>query len=72
MNERPEEQKTSQHRIHSHCYLVLKDDSANLSGVKPGEEVVSSGSFKLRNGAAVQVNNDVRPSNNPAPRPEDN
>jgi membrane fusion protein (multidrug efflux system) len=41
-----------------------------LSGLKPGDEVVTSGVFKLRNGAAVQINNSVRPGNNPAPRPE--
>jgi hypothetical protein len=33
---------------------------------------VTSGAFKLRNGAAVQVNNVVQPSNDPAPKPEDN
>jgi membrane fusion protein, multidrug efflux system len=48
------------------------DQVAVLSGIKPGEEVVTSGAFKLRNGAAVHVNNDVRPANDPAPRPEDN
>jgi membrane fusion protein, multidrug efflux system len=47
------------------------DQVAIISGVKPGEEVVSSGVFKLRNGAAVQVNNKIQPSNNPAPKPED-
>jgi len=47
------------------------DQVAILSGVKPGEEVVTSGVFKLRNGAAVQVNNKVQPENNPAPKPED-
>lgn len=47
------------------------DQIAVLSGVKAGEEVVTSGVFKLRNGAAVQVNNKVQPSNNPAPKPED-
>jgi membrane fusion protein (multidrug efflux system) len=46
------------------------DQVAVLSGVKPGEEVVTSGVFKLRNGAAVHVNNKVRPGNNPAPKPE--
>jgi membrane fusion protein, multidrug efflux system len=46
------------------------DQIAVLSGVKPGDEVVTSGVFKLRNGAAVVVNNKVRPSNNPAPKPE--
>ena len=47
------------------------DQIAVLSGVKAGEEVVTSGVFKLRNGAAVVVNNKVQPSNNPAPKPED-
>jgi membrane fusion protein (multidrug efflux system) len=47
------------------------DQIAVTSGVKPGEEVVTSGVFKLRNGAAVQVNNSVRPANSPAPKPED-
>ena len=46
------------------------DQVAVVSGVKAGDEVVTSGVFKLRNGAAVQVNNSVRPSNNPAPTPE--
>jgi membrane fusion protein (multidrug efflux system) len=47
------------------------DQVAVVSGVKPGDEVVSSGVFKLRNGAAVTVNNKVQPGNNPAPKPED-
>jgi membrane fusion protein (multidrug efflux system) len=47
------------------------DQVAVVSGVKPGDEVVTSGVFKLRNGAAVFVNNKVRPGNNPAPKPED-
>jgi membrane fusion protein, multidrug efflux system len=41
------------------------------SGVAPGDQVVTSGVFKLRNGAAVQINNKVQPSNKPAPRPEE-
>jgi membrane fusion protein (multidrug efflux system) len=41
-----------------------------LSGVKAGDEVVTSGVFKLRNGAAVLVNNKVQPGNNPSPKPE--
>ena len=47
------------------------DQVAVVHGVKPGEEIVTSGVFKLRPGAAVQVNNDVQPSNDPAPEPED-
>ena len=46
------------------------DQVAILSGIKPGEEVVTSGVFKLRNGAAVQVNNKTQPGNDPAPNPE--
>jgi membrane fusion protein (multidrug efflux system) len=46
------------------------DQIAVLSGIKAGEEVVTSGLFKLRNGAAVQVNNKVKPGNNSAPKPE--
>jgi membrane fusion protein, multidrug efflux system len=47
------------------------DQVAVISGVKPGEEVVTSGVFRLRNGVAVQINNKVQPENNPAPKPED-
>jgi membrane fusion protein, multidrug efflux system len=45
------------------------DQVSILSGVKEGDEVVSSGVFKLRPGIAVQVNNSVQPGNeaNPAP-----
>ena len=48
------------------------DQVAIVSGLEAGQEVVTSGVFKLRNGVAVHVNNDVRPGNDPAPRPEDN
>ena len=47
------------------------DQVAVVSGLKAGDEVVSSGVFKLRNGAAVTVNNKVQPENNPAPKPQD-
>jgi membrane fusion protein (multidrug efflux system) len=47
------------------------DQVAVISGITPGEEVVTSGVFKLRTGAAVLVNNAVQPANNPAARPED-
>jgi membrane fusion protein (multidrug efflux system) len=46
------------------------DQIAVTSGIKAGDEVVTSGVFKLRNGAAVLVNNKVRPGNNPSPKPE--
>jgi membrane fusion protein (multidrug efflux system) len=47
------------------------DQVAVVSGLKTGEEVVTSGVFKLRNGAAVQGNNKIQPANSPTPRPED-
>ena len=47
------------------------DQVAVISGLNAGDEVVTSGVFKLRNGAAVQVNNKVQPGNSPAPKPED-
>ncbi len=47
------------------------DQIAVLSGINPGEEIVTSGVFKLRNGVPIQVNNKVQPANNPAPKPED-
>lgn len=45
------------------------DQVAVVTGLNAGDEVVTSGVFKLRNGAAVVVNNNVRPPENPAPRP---
>jgi len=47
------------------------DQVAVLSGVKAGQEIATSGVFKLRPGAAVTVNNTVTPSNSPSPKPED-
>ena len=47
------------------------DRVAVLSGIQPGDEVVTSGVFKLRNGAAVQVNNTVQPANSLEPHPEE-
>lgn len=47
------------------------DQVGVISGLNPGDEVVSSGVFRLRNGAPIQVNNTVKPENNPSPKPED-
>jgi len=47
------------------------DQIAVLSGLKAGEEIVSSGVFKLRNGASVLVNNKFQPANKRTPKPED-
>jgi len=47
------------------------DQVAVVTGVKPGEEIVTSGVFKLRPGAAVVVNNSVQPANSSNPQPAD-
>ena len=46
------------------------DQVAIVSGLRAGDEVVTSGVFKLRNGAAVVVNNKMQPANSPTPKPE--
>jgi membrane fusion protein (multidrug efflux system) len=48
------------------------DQVAVVAGLEPGDEVVTSGAFKLRNGAAVLVDNSIQPGNSPSPKPEDN
>jgi membrane fusion protein (multidrug efflux system) len=47
------------------------DQVAILSGLTAGQEVVTSGVFKLRTGASVQVNNEIQPANSIEPRPKD-
>jgi len=42
---------------------------AITDGVKPGEVVATAGIFKLRNGAAVQINNAALPSSSSSPKP---
>ncbi len=44
---------------------------AVLRGLAEGDEVVTSGVFKLRPNAAVQVNNIVTPGADETPRPPD-
>ncbi len=48
---------------------VRGDFVAVKQGLKPGQEVVGTGVFKLRNGMAVTINNDLapKPELNPAP-----
>jgi membrane fusion protein (multidrug efflux system) len=48
------------------------DQVAVVSGLAAGQEVVSSGAFKLRTGAAIRVHNETQPANEAAPKPEDN
>jgi membrane fusion protein, multidrug efflux system len=41
------------------------------AGLKPGQEVVTSGVFRLKNGARVIVNNEIKPGSELAPKPSD-
>lgn len=41
------------------------------TGVKPGEKVVSTGLFKLRNGMSVVENNELTPKPSATPKPAD-
>jgi membrane fusion protein (multidrug efflux system) len=47
------------------------DQVAIISGINPGDEIVSSGVFRLRNAAPVVINNTVKPDNNPNPKPNE-
>jgi len=47
------------------------DQIAVLSGLNPGDVVVTAGQLKLRNGTPVVVNNSIKPTDNPTPRPKD-
>jgi len=42
---------------------------AVTSGLKPGDTVVSTGAFKLQNGMAVMVRNDLAPEASTEPNP---
>jgi len=49
----------------------LGDRIAVLSGISPGDEIVTSGTFKLRPGVSVSVNNEITPENELNPTPQE-
>jgi len=53
------------------AFLARGDQVAVTSGVNPGDQVVSSGVFKLRNKMAVVENNELVPKTSEAPKPPD-
>jgi len=51
--------------------LTRGDQIAVTKGVREGDEVVTAGQLKLRNGASVVINNSIVPLNDANPMPED-
>ncbi len=47
------------------------DQIAVLTGVSEGDEVVTAGQLKLRNGSPLKINNELQPTNDPNPKPKD-
>jgi membrane fusion protein (multidrug efflux system) len=47
------------------------DQVAIVSGLKEGEQVVTSGQVKLKNGTPVAIDNSVQPANSPNPTPQE-
>ena len=48
------------------------DQVAITKGVREGQQVVSSGQLKLKNGTPVRIDNSVQPANDPNPKPQEN
>jgi len=47
------------------------DQITILKGLVEGQEVVTSGQMKLKNGTPVLIDNSVLPGNNPSPTPQE-
>ena len=47
------------------------DQVAITKGLQAGQQVVTSGQIKLKNGTPVVVDNSVQPANNPSPTPQE-
>ena len=47
------------------------DQVAILSGLKEGQQVVTSGQVKLKNGTSIVIDNSVVPANSPNPTPQE-
>ena len=47
------------------------DQVAVLSGISEGQQIVTSGQLKLKNGTEVVIDNSVQPADNPNPTPQE-
>ncbi|HVS26777.1 MAG TPA: efflux RND transporter periplasmic adaptor subunit [Burkholderiales bacterium] len=46
------------------------DQIAIAKGINPGEQIVTAGQIKLKEGSSIRIDNSVLPSNNPSPTPD--
>ena len=63
--------KPSARQISIKVGLTRGDQIAVLSGIKAGDEVVTAGQVKLRNGTPIKIDNAVQPLADPNPLPVD-
>ena len=47
------------------------DQAAVSSGIKDGDQVVTTGQLKLKNGTALEIDNSVEPKDDPHPTPQE-
>ncbi|MEO8123600.1 MAG: efflux RND transporter periplasmic adaptor subunit [Burkholderiales bacterium] len=47
------------------------DQVAVLSGIEEGQQIITSGQLKLKNGTEVKIDNSVQPANEPNPQPQE-
>ena len=47
------------------------DQVSILEGLREGQQVVTSGQIKLKNGTPVVIDNSVQPANSPNPTPQE-
>jgi membrane fusion protein, multidrug efflux system len=47
------------------------DQAAVSSGIKEGDQVVTTGQLKLKNGTALEIDNSVVPKDDPNPTPQE-
>lgn len=73
--EKQHDEKTKQDTLTIRQQFVrtgeTRGDFVAVTGLKPGDQVVSTGVFKLRNGLKVVVDNTLAPKSEMAPKPAD-
>lgn len=58
-------------QIFVHLGPTRGDQVAVLQGLSAGEQIVTSGQLKLKNGTRIAINNSVQPTSNPNPAPQE-